>query len=80
MAAHFSFSPALLSWLQTLFSMEALAFLKGEADETTVNRHKAKSTQEELFCDFPGKSHYIFTTKQDFFIVIVGLFYNRFIA
>lgn len=57
MATHFSYSPALLSWLQTLLSKEALAFLKGEADEATVNRHKAKSTQEELFCDFPGKLH-----------------------
>lgn len=57
MAAHFSFSPAVLSWLQTLLSKEALAYLKGEADETTVNRHEVKSTpiQKELFCDFPGK-------------------------
>lgn len=51
MAVHFLFS-ALLSGLQTLLSEEALAFLKGKGDKTTVNRHQADRIpiQEELFC------------------------------
>lgn len=40
MAARFSFSPALLSWLQTLLSTEALAFPKGDTDETTDTGQK----------------------------------------
>lgn len=56
-AAHFSFSLAPFSGLQTLLSEEALVLLKGKGDETTVNRHQAERLliQEELFCVFSVK-------------------------